>query len=265
MKSLAIVMACVALSVMAEFTCDVYSCSELAKGQCASIEWSINHSLYKLQACPDKKVCDLHLGVEPDTCEDSRTTPYRFPGELCAKDAECFGGKCEKNVCQGAASGESCNDDSYCNPGLYCDAAEKKCVPTKKRGDDCSTGKCDAFLVCDQKKCTDVGRLENNKPASAPAACKSFYVRNGACSAGPTLIRAATDPQTGPITCPASGECHYKLGNQEIAEPCTCGRTEKGTKYCNPGKGDMNPDNVKRSCYIHSTLTTSSIWPTPRT
>ncbi len=247
MKSFAFVLAFIALTVFAQHTCDRYNCTtSLEDGQCARIDQIDQpkpYIVFQLQTCKDsKQICDLRFGAEPDYCRTVRTSPTKFPGEFCLNDTDCFSGKCNA-TCQGLSEGAECSDDSQCNTKLFCNST-RQCAPVKKENDDCSSSvKCDSYLVCNNLKCTKIGSLEDNSKATAPAACKSFFILNGTCTAGPTLVRPEEEPTEGPIVCP--GKCTYKLAdNKEFTEPCVCGRTADGIPLCNPGKGDISTDDV---------------------
>jgi len=244
MKSLLIFATILGLCLCDMPTCDKHSCTDLGVNECAKVEQGAQQLTFHLKPCKDDEKCQLLFGSTPDICRPAKEVPTSYPGEYCEFNENCYGGNCNvtAKVCLGASSGETCTDDSNCNPRLYCDKEIKKCVDVKKENDACSfSQKCDTHLVCNKGTCVKIGSLKDEIPASAPAACESFYTAKGVCAKGPKLVR--DDKDIFPILCP--GHCTYKFEDgHEITENCMCGRNDNGDSYCNPGKGDIDLSDV---------------------
>ena len=243
MKSFAAVFALIFAFAAAEFTCDVYSCAKLEGDICARVNQTDSRLYFEFQTCPESKVCDLHLGTEPDHCNAFYTTPSKYPGEYAANETECFGGiyDKEKKICLGKKLNDTCSGDIDCGPKLFC--SSQICVPALKEGEACgAAAKCDAHLVCNKGNCTKVGSLKEDIEASAPAACKSFYIMNGRCHEGPKLLTSNGKKAEEPIECP--GDCTYTLNGTNHSSSCICGKTEFGRPFCTPGKGDVDITDV---------------------
>jgi len=244
MKSLVIVLGLIAAALAAEMKCDKYICDPgLMAGVCNSAELTEDITRFHLKECNQSSGCNLGPDVN-DTCVDGFVLPSRYPGEYCSATGECFVGECVNNSCSGLPEGGQCKEDMNCNPRLYCDKGA--CVPVKKIGDACSnTMKCDTHLTCNNQICTGVGSLDENMPATAVAACKSFFILNGQCKAGPKLLKKEGGAAVGPVTCVATQGCVYTITPElNFTDTCQCGRTPEGDMYCPPGKGDMDLTDV---------------------
>lgn len=204
--------------------------------------------MYTLQVCNDSMVCDTSSSDGTFTCLQSYVKPFRYPGEVCNASQDCFNGVCNEtaHLCQGKPEASSCANDNECNPSLYCDKTVNQCVKTIAPGQACNPGKCDAFHVCSNNVCVLMGSLKNGVSATAPAACESFYVNTtNFCADGPTFVQSKSKL---PYQCETA--CEYKLESGSVFEPCACGRDSNGTKFCNPGRGDLKMTDV--SFCIHS-------------
>ncbi len=226
-------------------TCSRYICTTtaLTGSQCSKADSASSPSTYYLKPCANEtEVCTVRFESAPDSCAPTRSNPIRYPGEECNSTKDCYRGTCDATakICMAANATQSCEDSVDCNPGLYCEA--KVCVATKNEGADCSSKQCNVNAVCSQGKCVRIGSLPIGASSSAAAACSTFYVRDGLCAEGLTLVRS--DSETGPIVCP--GVCQYKNKKGEIMEEkaCICGMTESNESLCNPGVGDVDPKNV---------------------
>ncbi len=191
-----------------------------------------------LRSCNTSAVCDVPNSIDEEgVCTDHYTTPKFYPGEYCRHDAECYTFNCQNSTCVGKPVNDNCTDDTECNAGLYCKNAV--CVPTLAEKADCdlTLNKCGSNLVCDSGKCVKIGSKAVDEPVTVPGACSTFYAVNGKCAEGPNL---RGDDQK----CPASLECEYTLGTGSFKEPCTCGMTATGARFCNWGRGDLDMSDV---------------------
>jgi hypothetical protein len=241
-----ILILCLAFNSLAQ-DCSRYVKNEkLPKDVCLlKVEMGTN-TTFQLRECQEGKVCDILDEEDTESkCGNWYTTPIKFPGEYCRNHTECFSGVCLNSTCVGKNESGDCENDTICNPGLYCDVEAKKCKKVRKINEACNEKmKCASYLVCDKAKCIVHASLDIDQEADHPSACKSYYVSKGKCKKGPTLKRAEGDPEFGPIACPKIRECTYTFDGKEEFEPCICGITENGTKFCPPGRGDIVLDDV---------------------
>eukprot|EP00831_Metopus_contortus_P031500 TRINITY_DN25684_c0_g1_i3.p1 TRINITY_DN25684_c0_g1~~TRINITY_DN25684_c0_g1_i3.p1 ORF type:complete len:351 (+),score=40.93 TRINITY_DN25684_c0_g1_i3:127-1179(+) len=192
----------------------------------------------KLNPCNESKVCDIQGGEGTILCTDTYQSPFRYPGEVCKSDLECYSGSCKtEGLCEGGAREMPCTSDADCDVQLYCDMTENKCKLVSSLGQDCSVSKCDSAFVCNKGRCVDYGSIGEGQPASVPAACATFFISGEKCAKGPPLIRPIKTGTSGPVNC--TTQCSYKLKSEIIKEPCQCGRNSNGQKYCHPGVGDI--------------------------
>lgn len=235
----------IGLALADPLKCTFYNCYEFKDNICSSINKTFPDVIgFNLKACPDKTVCNLQFGDEPDTCAPNYTIPLRYPGEACKNPEECFSGNCN-SVCTGKKVDEACSDDADCDVELFCNLPTLKCKAVSKFNESCSTViKCGAGLVCNDGTCLSIGSIENGKPASAPAACKSFYISGGNCTKGPILV--AKSAQAGEDLHICKDKCQYQLG-EGLMEPefCQCGMTPDPAKsFCPPGRGELDLKDV---------------------
>lgn len=227
-------------SLCSDIKCPKYTCFEFGNDICARHSYEEGNSILYLKKCKESKVCDITDLHEEQVCKDYYSTPMLLPGEYCRNNTECYSGACTKdsNICNGTLLNDNCISDSECNPGLYC--KEHVCVDTKKENNECdSINKCAAGLICNNKICIKIGSKSYNETATAPAACRSFFIDNGVCAPGPKIN------QSDKYACPESGICTYFYGdNNNLTEGCHCGMTNTSKAYCNPGRGDVNSENV---------------------
>ena len=235
--------------------CAKYVCSKEFSTDTACAKQSFdNGAVIKLRKCSDEsKVCDIkEVEDEEGLCSASYSTPKFFPGEYCRADSECYSLKCHNNTCVGHSLGGSCQEDVECDSGLYC--AQGQCVSALGAGKTCSEEiKCKANLVCDAGTCVLIGSKKDGEDSSMQGACASFFASNGKCKHGPTLI-----DQGGRTKCPASGQCEYNVKDEKgFSLPCTCGMTENGDSFCEPGRGDVDISAVRTIFTNFSILHTS--------
>jgi len=215
--------------------CPIYECDTLPEDQCVSVKEKEGNKEYRVQPCKKPLVCDTSSSTFPWHCK--RYARTKLPGEYNENQEECISNISTNSTCQGLSEGSDCNQDKECNYGLYCN---KKCMKTLKEDESCDEeNKCGAFLVCNGK-CIKMGSLENDAATIDSRACNSFYSLNNTCKPGPILIKSKQ--KFGPTVC--TGMCFYKTDDKHLILNCTCGRSNLGVAYCNPGKGDFNLDTV---------------------
>ena len=172
----------------------------------------------------------------------------RLPGEYCQTDDNCEIGLCseEKKVCE--VMGEDCKTSRGCNPGYYCPRASNtfgvsKCTKLKNVTENCSpSDPCQLNLVCNDNKCKEIGSIKNGSPATAPAACESFYLVNGFCQEFPTLVNETLECTNEKNIC----EYMNPATKNKIHTSCSCGVNTKGTSYCIPEVNRRVNDKVVR-------------------
>jgi len=241
MKSLVILLAITALTYAAE-NCLVYTCKDdLPKDVCSTKVINPTNITYTMKACEgDNKVCDVRL-KEKDQCADFYDQKLSYPGEYCRNNKECFKGNCpnETHVCTLNPGNTTCEDDLDCNPGLFCKSGN--CVKQKMFNETCGKeDRCHPSFACNDSLCIKVGSGENGQKASSPLVCKSFYVEEGVCKEGPKLTNYTDDG----LKCPESNLCTYTIDKHDFTDKCRCGRNSAGVKYCQPGRGDINMQDV---------------------
>jgi hypothetical protein len=142
------------------------------------------------------------------------------------------------SVCKGNQKGDECTNTNQCDRGLYCD--EGRCKETGEgcnaKGEGCSVNQ---ICIKATKECVKLASIENDKPAPVPAACKSYYQNEeGKCTEGPKLKDLHKHD------CPKEGTCQYSVGDKTIETSCSCAKDNTGKRYCPPGKGDINTNDV---------------------
>ena len=241
MKSLYILPSLLFISVVTK-ECYKYECVTFENSsQCASKE---TDEIIQLQPCTSPLVCPLELGERPDYCRDNLVLEQRYPGEYCEDGYECYSGECIDNKCKGGDVSKTCSYNYECDAGLYCND-KKVCNHTNIHIDCNSFESCGAFHVCSNYKCVGMGSIDNGKPATVSAACKSFYTYKGNCTEAPKLVRE--NQCTGPEPCnnTSNRTCLYESNTiKNITDHCKCGMTREGTKFCNPGIGDIDISDV---------------------
>ncbi len=226
--------------------CPKYVCnSELPTGTCLLKREQWGSLIFELNQCELGQVCDIYDMDLEAKCSSNYSHPLKYPGEVCTVDSECTSSVCNNStkICTGRREKEACQTDIDCHAGMYCSPAPAKiCLQTRKEGEKCSLHeRCAPYLVCSRGECVLQASLENGADADVPAACKSFFINNGKCSAGPSLKRLPDDPTEGPIPC-HDNRCVYisAVGQTEFSEPCQCGHLESGEPLCAPGVGDFS-------------------------
>ena len=240
------ILALIVITALATTQCPAYVCKPLVPDACALRTIGENGLEIHLHACKDRQYCNYPANLdELGMCGNLTDYPYMLPGEFCGVHENCISKNCTNHKCLGKGENEPCDASIFCNPGLYCNST-KFCVPTAKIGDHCnSTIECTILATCVNEKCEKIGGVENGNPAPVPAMCKSFYILNGNCSAGPKLKLKESNCADPKI------QCKYDVGENQ---PCVCGMTNKSLPVCKPGIGDakvedfltfLNPDRAK--------------------
>ena len=225
-------------------SCPVYQCDGvfLNPDGCAKQEMINGLLTYSLRVCNGSKaVCNIvSLLDEEDRCASGSSLATQYPGEYCRTNSECYSGSCFKSVCEGEKVNASCLSSADCLPGLQC--LYSKCAPANKPDEECWFNTCQANSVCNGTHCVLIGSKSIGELASVPGECSSFFVYEGRCTKGPRLKREGNKDS---LACPASNVCNYTCGEGHFRVlDCVCGMTKSGSKYCNPGQGDVDLSDV---------------------
>ena len=169
----------------------VIKCMDLFDSRCLSYDFNFNESTTTIMIgniCPNDMVCEF-ICVKKST--------ELFIGSKCNYNQECFSNKCVNNVC--ISDPNNCTNDFGCNPGSYCNEEENKCKKMGQKNDSCTHdeiwgddffttdediifGNCSYGFVCNNKKCVEIGSLEDGTGSDNKFACKNFLVHNGVCT-----------------------------------------------------------------------------------
>ena len=203
-----------------------------------------------LYGCKENEYCNLIT----TTCE-SLNDVKNFPGEICKGDSNCYSNNCTKGHCIGKKNGEECYGDIDCDAGLFCKTSSKNTSPIKicapvisTEGDPCDSKndaiKCSPNLVCNNGTCVKHGSVPvGHEIDGSEFACATLNatVENGTkiCSEGLKLGRSTYK------SCPASGNCPYKLDGKLEEQPCNCTLDGSGLSYCFPKLGDFDLEDVR--------------------
>lgn len=237
MKSLCKLLVCLSLafSVFGNLPkCTKYSNAELNEGECSKFALKDGVAELYVKECPEKKYCHYEFPDTPESCSDHPAQKY--PGEHCTENAECLSQVCEKVCVSRVTSG--CKSHGDCATGHYCNSAGQ-CTSLKNDTESCSSSEpCHVNLICNKNVCVKPGSLAEGAVATAPAACQSFYIKEGKCHKGLHLVNgthACTDQYS---------LCEYEVDGGKFLRSCKCGMTDKGTSFCRPGEADINPKPV---------------------
>ena len=202
-----------------------------------------NEGNYYLNLCKSGQYCDMTGDKYTKVC----VPDVRYPGEYCAKNANCYTNKCAKKTkrCKGKSISEQCNNHADCDVGLFCKVniinhtSSMTCQPVLKEGEDCTsyTYQCGVNSVCNDGICTKAGSLENGEPATNSMACKSNFIMFGKCDEGFKLVRNYYTKQ--PSVC--KEECNYiNSRNEALVKDCVCGMNQINISFCQVLEGDFD-------------------------
>ena len=223
--------------------------------------------------CPPVQIYQANSEVvcQPGSGPSAPSTNL-LPGDLCSSNYQCLSSLCEKGMCVGIHSGGLCpNDDSDCNPGLFCSPSTGKCAPLLAigsltactRSSQCAMnagcnfdpetglGICTAYYsVAKDGSVSDCG-LSSIIPGGG-----STYVKYSAfCSSGTCALQSGTKagiyagtcvsfyksqnslPQScnfGPTDCPM-----INADNALAYGKCSCGMSNTIDRYCSVDFGDQ--------------------------
>ncbi|CAG9328343.1 unnamed protein product [Blepharisma stoltei] len=234
--------------------CLVYQCAEddsnFSLDQCIN---STSTDVY-LRPCDNSYTCSASSNLCSFT-QPTQSIAVSHVGELCNYSVDCInGGPCNQaGICSGSAKGEDCDDDSTCNPGLYCNSASDTCQPQ---------------LSANQSGCTSDYDCENgagcNSTTRVAGTCYTYFTfpdysplasctnninllcQSGACFQNgkqyycmPSLTSNGTLPvqcSQLPTDCASNPEPKF---NTIFHNTCTCGLNSAGASYCSLFPGDQ--------------------------
>jgi hypothetical protein len=117
-------------------------------------------------------------------CLDIPPANLILPGEPCTKNAECQSTTCVNDICIGRQLGQSCDNDTDCDVGLFCSSIGF-CIPQQQVGQNCSRDvECSNNCACSLGTCVYYYSFDNFLPANNSVVCASGYVFNGTCFPG---------------------------------------------------------------------------------
>ena len=253
------------------FTCPEYSCgiNGIKGEECIHRKEEGGIFTYELEKCGNAEERCLLEGAGPDY--NCSITPTLYPGEMCEYPTDCMSGECAQGICGGVEETGVCAHSTQCNLGLFC-ALDKTCKKVARLGEPCgpSGNHCRSNLVCMNSLCVNMGTLEEGKLSDNKFACSTFYIakEDGSndllCSKGPKINGDDHKCQG------TKDMCDYQLTlpsgqTKPIQQPCLCGLSEDGAKYCPVGKGDIitNITHVCNYLYIlSSSLSMSPVFST---
>jgi hypothetical protein len=248
-------------------TCSSYKCKtskqEFVDDTCSFYEDQEN--AYYLKSCSQGYDCTAGTTVTSNsTCIQSPTVPYAGPGEDCNNSSDCTTDICKSHVCVGKASQESCDGDSKCEAGLYCNDA-KVCVDLLKADSSCTrdeectygtycyiplsgtSGKCTAYM--NVKSETQVNSCKyGNTQGLVDYQCESGYCveeynestkeSTYYCS---EIFTQVNKPE---VSCSSMANCGgINSANSTSYSECVCGYSQNGNGYCKLLPGDESYAN----------------------
>jgi hypothetical protein len=242
-------------------SCPHYQCVDGESQYCVSLTSGIEtigyNSVNLTDICQAGEICDVHppayyfLATMTKnaniTCNQHPTNFFRYAGEDCAKDDDCFRnridkllGKCIANKCSGHDENDQCFDDLSCLKGLYCDSYTNTCQEQKPWNADCTSSyECTNSLLCHEQRCI-------LSPFSLPLnstymqsdtlwplfKCVMGFSDNNICS---TFNQ--TDTSQIYIPCEMNQLCNYTInGIGNLQNRCDCGYNTEGQGYCQSGQ-----------------------------
>ena len=247
--------------------CAVYTYKDSESFCAKSTYYSKSHIDVTLSdVCQSTEYCNIG-GIPNDvfyqnqnvtgTCTNKENEiKYRFPGEQCQKDSDCYQikpnsifGKCINKQCSGIGSDESCDETSECVAGYYCDKKEKKCLSQKGKGSECSSVyECQNYLLCYEQKCQDVAYSfktgETLKIDSSEVVFNKYYCELGSAEDKTCTSLANKNTFTDEyLECQFGSNCEYFSlpSKNAITKTCECGYNSEGKGYC-PKAHDKNKD-----------------------
>eukprot|EP00826_Nyctotherus_ovalis_P061514 TRINITY_DN8762_c0_g1_i1.p1 TRINITY_DN8762_c0_g1~~TRINITY_DN8762_c0_g1_i1.p1 ORF type:complete len:246 (-),score=44.93 TRINITY_DN8762_c0_g1_i1:206-943(-) len=219
--------------------CNTYECTTFTQqSQCYAKQQIGDRFNFQLHSCPQDQLCDFYNDFGQGSCKEH--VPTKLPGEFCKSPADCSSNICLNHTCQGVEEKGSCVQDEQCNHGLFCKKKNGECAPVIGVNKECTKNdRCDAGLVCNGV-CVPLFSIPKGNNSDFGPACETFYAEDGVCTEGPKL--KGENAGEGPTQC--NTLCTYTTPKDSSELPCVCGMTSEETKYCNPGIGDINLDDV---------------------
>ena len=96
---------------------------------------------------------------------------------------------------------------------------------------------CKSNEVCNGNECKILGQLAIGEKAIVPSACKTYYISNSECSAGPKFVNRTKN-----------NTCLYRINETSTFEELPiCDMDNTGNSFCPLGKGNINIDFVIQS------------------
>jgi hypothetical protein len=217
------------------WACSSYTCGNNTAGVCSLL---VNNTYY-LNACSSGYQCNLASSL----CE-AIPVELSGPGESCKTNSTCTSSYCKSSVCVGASTGQSCQGDISCNPGLYC--RESVCVAQLAIGKSgcASDYQCVNDAFCDGGTCTSYFSIDNYESVDSCLTYANWRCSSGACyntAQGPACTPALPTFSSPPIKCGSASDCISTADPQlgfRYSSNCSCSYTATPSSYCEVLPGD---------------------------
>jgi len=227
------------------FNCPTYGCNPSAK-PCLTIQDEKVRYHYKVNSCPEGEYCNFDFNTEESSCTN-KSLNERFPGEYCKDNDDCLSRSCKDSKCVNITHDGSCHNHADCSLEHFCHSGTKKCTKVKSFDEKCNKGDmCAVGLACNDK-CVPMFSIGKGDNSTSSAACETFFAINGTCVEGPRLEPTSFGERNniseGPVPC--AKHCPYIAADKfNIQSSCVCGMDPDGKKYCNPGLGEIDINDV---------------------
>lgn len=234
--------------------CRTYKCGSLNNNTCLTLNSTIDEVTGQL--CVNEDLRCPYSTISSNNqilCENPKNIPLlQYPGGKCASSDDCLNGrKCEENICQGVAEGNSCEDSSDCFYGFACffsNSTTKTCNRLKPKGANCTAeDQCQMNQGCFHGNCTDYfslpdqTNLTSNNIDNQYSFCASGHDLYGYCDSLKN-INHLEETSDDLVECDDDKPCRYTSFNGTVTQRslCKCGKSSDGTKYCPIFGGNIN-------------------------
>ncbi|OMJ76337.1 hypothetical protein SteCoe_24323 [Stentor coeruleus] len=220
--------------------------------QCMKANDGINGLELALQICNDQFYSFCPTTIGNNTCQLPPQQPkvnIAAAGEPCALDINCIDGTCENGICNSLYSqGWSCQRDTQCGVGFYC---ETTCKPQVPSGEICSRDEmCVNSCGCFLGVCKNYFTIGNYSIIPSCNDGQNFLCESGACIMynGNFICLPQNKLNV------SSPFCYYDSECTALLEPginfntkCLCAQNGYGYLMCSLAPGDdiyMNYTNI---------------------
>jgi hypothetical protein len=216
------------LAVIGVFgTCPLHRCGELEAGYCLQRQGLD----YVYELCPESTpYCNLNYEKDVGKCS-ANLPDFRFTGEYCKADFDCFSKNCTDKVCIGP-SDHRCRTTLDCLPGERC--SENRCrqlIPAGQSGCYVNTD-CEIHSGCFEGLCIPFFSLFQGAKTVCTVYMTSLLCESGRC-ADLHCIAKPDSSTSYPAECYDDYECEVEeCVGYAIPAVCSCGLTSKPHGSC---------------------------------